>query len=115
MRQTFEREVAEHKNVIASQERELAAAREAFEGSLREHQAVIAALQADLTGHRGHVANLEHTIGELTKGVEDLRAELGRAVETIRARDELVALLRSELRNRWHNLKRALGPKRPTP
>jgi DNA repair exonuclease SbcCD ATPase subunit len=115
VRQTFEREVAEHKNVIASQERELAAAREAFEGSLREHQAVIAALQADLTGHRGHVANLEHTIGELTKGVEDLRAELGRAVETIRARDELVALLRSELRNRWHNLKRALGPKRPTP
>jgi DNA repair exonuclease SbcCD ATPase subunit len=122
VRETFEHEVAEHKSVIEAQSRELAAASDAFERSarereqiVREHQDVIVALQADLTGHRGHAANLERRVDELVSAVEDLRGELSRANEALRARDELIALLRGELRNRWHNLKRALGPKRPTP
>jgi septal ring factor EnvC (AmiA/AmiB activator) len=115
LRESSEREIAEHKRIIADLTADLATRARVqgetvsqFQREIAEHQTVIAALQTDLEAHRDQAAKLKHEIAELRQGLEQLGAELG-------ARDELIALLRAELRHRWRSLKRALGPKRPTP
>jgi hypothetical protein len=122
VRESLGRDLLQHKNVIAELETELAARERArvessalFERELGEHRAVIEALRADLEGHRGHAANLVREIETLHAGLDRANAELARLNGELVARDERIALLRTELRHRWRSLKRALGPKRPTP
>jgi chromosome segregation ATPase len=121
-RETLEREIAGHRSVIDALRGEIDVGVRAqnetvlrFQGEIAEHKAVTAALEADLEGHRGHAVTLTRELGEARRGLDEAHAELTRLVSELRARDELIALLRSELRHRWKNLKRALGPKRPTP
>lgn len=88
-----------------------------------------AALEADLAGHRAVVAELRGELGLLRPehervcselhqarvGLGASRAEIDRAAELLRSYDAQVAELRRHLRSRVKSLRRALGPKRPTP
>jgi hypothetical protein len=45
----------------------------------------------------------------------DQRSQLEQAAAAIAKQDALIGALRADLKHRWKSLKRAFGPKRPTP
>ena len=93
-----------------------------LERDLSLHEQVVVDVERDLSGHRQVVATLRAESSALRAELEralDERNNARLALEEARAalseREARIELLRSELRDRWRSLKRALLPRKPTP
>ncbi len=100
-----------------------------LEARLSEHRAALTDVRADLDGHKLLARDLRTEIetarreqarlqAELDRAQQDLagkRAEIAAAADALRRNDELIGHLRTDLKNRWKSIRRALGPRRPTP
>jgi len=113
-------DLEEHRNSLADLGRELDEARARHEHEISEHERTAAGLAAEADALRAHQGGLEGQLRETQAGAEAIQAELLAArmdieglVRDLAAAEGTIAELRRELRDRWHNLKRAFG-KKPT-
>jgi predicted nucleic acid-binding Zn-ribbon protein len=123
---------AEYAATIARYEKRVAehlAVEKEMEARLEEHRSALADVRSDLEGHRSLARDLRGEIeaaraeqarlqDELDRAQQDIagkRSEIATAAEMLRRNDRLIGELRADLKNRWKSVKRAFGPKRPTP
>jgi SAM-dependent methyltransferase len=83
---------------------------------------IVATLEKDLDGHRKVLAEERDVRVRLEGDIAGLQGELRASLDSMRSvqdvlkqNDAKITELRSLLRGRWKNLKRALGPKPPIP
>ena len=83
---------------------------------------MVAELQKDLAGHRAALADQKKVIEKVDAAMNATLAQMDRlrgageeARDLLVQNDQKITELRKELRNRWRNLGRALGPRRPIP
>lgn len=122
----------EHDAVVAAWSKrvdEHARVQAALQADLAEHKKVLSDVGADLAGHRRLAVDLRaeleaaraeqaRLLDELTRARQDItgkRAEIESASRELARQDALIGALRGDLKHRWKSLKRALGPRRPTP
>jgi len=74
-----------------------------------------AAIDADRTRITAEREETQARLVQAEAVIRDQQRQLGEAAAAIAAQDALIGALRAELKHRWKSLKRALGPKRPTP
>lgn len=115
---TVEGDLAEHKKVL-----------QAVSSDLAEHKTVLRTVEADLDGHRRLAVDLRAEIeaarvererleAELTRANQDIAgkaSEIANAARALADQDALIGHLRADLKDRWKSMKRAVGPRRPTP
>jgi predicted nucleic acid-binding Zn-ribbon protein len=98
--------------------RALLATREQLQSLEAEYAAVLADRAAIVADRTRITAERDETQARLVQAeavIRDQQRQLGEAAAAIAAQDALIGALRAELKHRWKSLKRALGPKRPTP
>lgn len=74
-----------------------------------------AAIDADRTRITAERDETQARLVQAESVIRDQQRQLAEAAAAIAAQDALIGALRAELKQRWKSLKRALGPKRPTP
>jgi predicted nucleic acid-binding Zn-ribbon protein len=128
----YEKDLLEHKQVQVTIAADLAERKKvlvATEADLVEHKKVLQTVGNDLEGHRRLAADLraeleraraeqERLLAELTRANQDIAGkstEIANAARALAEQDALIGLLRTDLRDRWKSIKRAVGPRRPTP
>ncbi len=117
---TLEEDLAGHRAALTSLRQELQEARAAQDEQMRARSEDAANFARDLEALREHQQSLE---GELARTQEaaaaiqrellDARQDIAGLLAQLTQRGQELEVLRAALRDRWGNLRRAFGPKRP--
>ncbi len=133
------RELEEHRQLVQARERELADYRKVAADlsiDLEGHRDTVRALRAeeaelraelqrradelaqraaDLAATQAELARTQAELGQSRAEIAGARTEIASAARALEEKEALITRLRAELRNRWRSLRRAFGPRRPTP
>jgi len=99
----LERELAEHRKVVADLGADLAG-----------HRALVAAQQGEIRARDEQLAARAQELADVRGALERARGELAAAASALEQKEQLIGLLRADLKSRLRSLSRALGPARPT-
>ncbi len=118
LRAELEADLDGHRRALLATRSQLQSLEAEYAALLADRAAIVADRAAIDADRKRITAERDETQARLVQAeavIRDQQRQLGEAAAAIAAQDALIGALRAELKHRWKSLKRALGPKRPTP
>jgi predicted nucleic acid-binding Zn-ribbon protein len=118
LRAELEADLDGHRRALLATREQLQSLEAEYAAVLADRAAIVAdraAIDADRTRITAEREETQARLVQAEAVIRDQQRQLGEAATAIAAQDALIGALRAELKHRWKSLKRALGPKRPTP
>lgn len=118
LRAELEADLDGHRRALLATREQLQSLEAEYAAVLADRAAIVAdraAIDADRTRITAEREETQARLVQAEAVIRDQQRQLGEAAAAIAAQDALIGALRAELKHRWKSLKRALGPKRPTP